>query len=273
MGRSTWGSRGGGGFGGPIQAAAASAALAAAIPGAAAPPATGRCGMDKRLEQLVEKLKKAYGERLVSVVLYGSAAAGDHHEGFSDFNILCVLSGADTARTGRLRRAVPTGGANRAARRRCCSPNTSWPPPPIASPSSSTTCKQPTPAALWQRCHSSAGGGRHVLPRASGARPARQAAAAAPEGFRNAGRRRPAAPPAARFRFHILRALPPRSVAPRRGRAIAKTRGRRLAQERFGIDPAPFEKLLDVREKRMKAERDGPASRAGRLPARHRHGD
>jgi hypothetical protein len=48
--------------------------------------------MDKRLEQLVEKLKKAYGERLVSIVLYGSAAAGDHHEGFSDFNILCVLT-------------------------------------------------------------------------------------------------------------------------------------------------------------------------------------
>ena len=48
--------------------------------------------MDKRLDQLVEKLKKAYGERLVSVVLYGSAAAGDHHAGFSDFNILCVLS-------------------------------------------------------------------------------------------------------------------------------------------------------------------------------------
>jgi len=48
--------------------------------------------MDKRLDQLVEKLKKAYGDRLVSVVLYGSAAAGDHHAGFSDFNILCVLT-------------------------------------------------------------------------------------------------------------------------------------------------------------------------------------
>jgi hypothetical protein len=48
--------------------------------------------MDKVLNQLVEKLKKAYGDRLVSVVLYGSAATGDHHAGFSDFNILCVLS-------------------------------------------------------------------------------------------------------------------------------------------------------------------------------------
>jgi hypothetical protein len=47
--------------------------------------------MDKRLDQLVEKLTQAFGERLVSVVLYGSAAAGDHHAGYSDFNVLCVL--------------------------------------------------------------------------------------------------------------------------------------------------------------------------------------
>jgi len=48
--------------------------------------------MDKLLAQLVEKLQKAYGDRLVSVVLYGSAAAGDHQARFSDYNILCVLS-------------------------------------------------------------------------------------------------------------------------------------------------------------------------------------
>ena len=48
--------------------------------------------MDKVLNQLVEKLQKAYGGGLVSVVLYGSAAAGDHHAKFSDLNILCVLS-------------------------------------------------------------------------------------------------------------------------------------------------------------------------------------
>jgi hypothetical protein len=48
--------------------------------------------MDKAVQQLVEKLQKAYGDRLVSVVLYGSAAAGDHQEKFSDYNVLCVLS-------------------------------------------------------------------------------------------------------------------------------------------------------------------------------------
>jgi hypothetical protein len=48
--------------------------------------------MDKLLNQLLEKLQKAYGEGLVSVVLYGSAAAGDRQPKFSDYNVLCVLS-------------------------------------------------------------------------------------------------------------------------------------------------------------------------------------
>jgi predicted nucleotidyltransferase len=47
--------------------------------------------MDKLLDRLVEKLRKAYGDGLVSVVLYGSAVTGDHHAKFSDFNVLCVL--------------------------------------------------------------------------------------------------------------------------------------------------------------------------------------
>jgi hypothetical protein len=49
--------------------------------------------MDKAIEQLVEKLRKAYGEQLVSVVLYGSAVSEDRDEGFSDYNVLCVLTG------------------------------------------------------------------------------------------------------------------------------------------------------------------------------------
>ena len=48
--------------------------------------------MEKLLTQLIGKLQKAYGERLVSVVLYGSAATGDHNAAFSDINILCILS-------------------------------------------------------------------------------------------------------------------------------------------------------------------------------------
>jgi predicted nucleotidyltransferase len=48
--------------------------------------------MEKRLNSLVEKLKKGLGDRLVSAVLYGSAAAGDAHSGFSDLNVFCVLT-------------------------------------------------------------------------------------------------------------------------------------------------------------------------------------
>lgn len=43
------------------------------------------------LKELVTKLEQVYQDRLVSVVLYGSAAAGDHHAKFSDLNVLCVL--------------------------------------------------------------------------------------------------------------------------------------------------------------------------------------
>lgn len=47
--------------------------------------------MERLLKELVERLKKCHGDRLVSVVLYGSAAVGDHHGRYSDLNILCVL--------------------------------------------------------------------------------------------------------------------------------------------------------------------------------------
>jgi predicted nucleotidyltransferase len=43
------------------------------------------------LQELTGKLERAFSGRLVSVILYGSAAAGDHHEKASDFNVLCVV--------------------------------------------------------------------------------------------------------------------------------------------------------------------------------------
>ncbi|HEX8985614.1 MAG TPA: nucleotidyltransferase domain-containing protein [Bryobacteraceae bacterium] len=48
--------------------------------------------MQRVLEQLVERLTKAYGERLKSVILHGSAASGNHHAKYSDLNVLCVLA-------------------------------------------------------------------------------------------------------------------------------------------------------------------------------------
>jgi predicted nucleotidyltransferase len=43
------------------------------------------------LKQLVEDLRAAHGDNLASVVLYGSAAAGDHNDARSDHNILIAL--------------------------------------------------------------------------------------------------------------------------------------------------------------------------------------
>ena len=49
--------------------------------------------MEDKLQELVDRLKRAHRERLLSVILYGSAAAnGEHKEHFSDLNILCVLT-------------------------------------------------------------------------------------------------------------------------------------------------------------------------------------
>lgn len=48
--------------------------------------------IEKKLQELVERLRKAYGERLVSVILYGSAAAEDWNPSSSDLNVLCVVS-------------------------------------------------------------------------------------------------------------------------------------------------------------------------------------
>jgi len=48
--------------------------------------------MPGQLDSLVDKLRTALGPDLVSVVLYGSAAVGDHNAKFSDYNVLCVLT-------------------------------------------------------------------------------------------------------------------------------------------------------------------------------------
>jgi hypothetical protein len=60
--------------------------------------------MERILKQLVDKLTQAYGGDLVSVVLYGSAAVGDHHGRFSDINVFCVLKQITSQ---ELRRAEP----------------------------------------------------------------------------------------------------------------------------------------------------------------------
>jgi len=48
--------------------------------------------IQQKLQELVDRLRKAHRDRLVSVILYGSAVTGDHHHQFSDLNVLCVLT-------------------------------------------------------------------------------------------------------------------------------------------------------------------------------------
>jgi predicted nucleotidyltransferase len=48
--------------------------------------------IQRQLADLVARLKDAFGDRLISVILYGSAAVGDLHRHGSDLNVLCVLS-------------------------------------------------------------------------------------------------------------------------------------------------------------------------------------
>jgi len=59
--------------------------------------------MEELLTELVERLKQTYGDTLVSVVLYGSAAASDHHKKHSDLNVICALQqvGMDELRKGQ----------------------------------------------------------------------------------------------------------------------------------------------------------------------------
>lgn len=48
--------------------------------------------MEQKLAALVDRLKPAFGDSLVSAILYGSAAVGDWYEHSSDLNVLCVLT-------------------------------------------------------------------------------------------------------------------------------------------------------------------------------------
>lgn len=52
--------------------------------------------MDKLLDPLIDRVTKAFGTRLVSLILYGSAASDETRSDTSDLNILCVLSAVTT---------------------------------------------------------------------------------------------------------------------------------------------------------------------------------
>ena len=58
--------------------------------------------MQKDLGKLVEKVKNAAGTNLKTVVLYGSAAAGDFQPKHSDLNVLCVVDRLDAGQLQKL---------------------------------------------------------------------------------------------------------------------------------------------------------------------------
>jgi hypothetical protein len=70
-----------------------SAASVEEVRAAAEHRATGKSMADSQElpKELVQRLHKAHGDRLMSVVLYGSAAIPGSKDKLSDFNILCVL--------------------------------------------------------------------------------------------------------------------------------------------------------------------------------------
>jgi predicted nucleotidyltransferase len=57
--------------------------------------------MERTLSELTEKLRSSFGQRLVAVVLYGSAVVGDQQSSFSDLNVLCVLDRLTPEEMGR----------------------------------------------------------------------------------------------------------------------------------------------------------------------------
>jgi len=65
-------------------------------------PGKGSGGMEELLQELTERLVRAAGENIKSVVVYGSAATGEYRKNHSDLNVMCVLESAATADLERL---------------------------------------------------------------------------------------------------------------------------------------------------------------------------
>ena len=61
---------------------------------------------DTKLAELVKRLKEFAAANLECVILFGSAARGDFHEGHSDLNVACVLHSLSVEELGRLAHVV-----------------------------------------------------------------------------------------------------------------------------------------------------------------------
>jgi len=65
--------------------------------------------VQEALNHLVGDLRATHGDNLASVVLYGSAAAGDHIELRSDYNLLIACAGSRRKICGWHRRLCANG--------------------------------------------------------------------------------------------------------------------------------------------------------------------
>ena len=54
--------------------------------------------MDDKLKEFVDRMRSAAADNLKAIVLYGSAATGEFHEGHSNVNLLCLVENGDPAR-------------------------------------------------------------------------------------------------------------------------------------------------------------------------------
>ena len=61
---------------------------------------------EKNINELISQLREAAGTNLASVILYGSAAAGDHIPETSDTNLLCVLQDTSFAHLAKITPAL-----------------------------------------------------------------------------------------------------------------------------------------------------------------------
>lgn len=60
--------------------------------------AAGSAVPEKQISEFVARLEQAAGTNLQSVILYGSAAAGDYDAEYSDINLICILKDTSLAR-------------------------------------------------------------------------------------------------------------------------------------------------------------------------------
>jgi hypothetical protein len=61
---------------------------------------------EKEINEFISRLRAAAGDNLQSVILYGSAADGEFHAGFSNVNLLCILRDTSFATLAALSSAV-----------------------------------------------------------------------------------------------------------------------------------------------------------------------